>query len=522
MFKKFHLIYFVGILCVFTLSPAAQEEIGKWKRHEVVIPHTSWEGDPYEVELKGIYQSPSGRVLEQWGFYAGEDQWKIFFMPDETGSWTFTTTSSEEALDDHQGEFQCVSSDLPGKLTNDGPHWLLQDQGGVFPVLWNPPVEDGVRWGFRARQLSHPTIQQALDFAANTVGASVLGFDALLVVPTGWAGDWDQSAVPYVIGKEGEEMNFTFWDRLNEKLDAMRDQGMGHYIMFYSDDELTPDHFGLTPQSEREILYFRYALARLACYPIVLWDSGIDIGEYRSNDWVDWFVEWIKDNDPWQHPVGSRTGGGSGGKIPNGATYYSTGGAFIPSRLDLIRNYWGLATRRDLPVAHTDHWRPYISRGDWTHEKIRIVHWRCALSGAQALYPDYNQGNTVWEGVLQGGPWIGYATKFMHEKVRSDLRELLPDDDVILAGEEAIAAGNPGKEYVVYAEKGGSMQLDVSAAETRLHARWYNPRTGKYTEEEQPLEEKDQHTFSSPTQGQGEDWVLHIYQISSEVEDLSR
>ncbi|MGC9328254.1 MAG: hypothetical protein ACP5I1_11515, partial [Candidatus Hinthialibacter sp.] len=148
-----------------------------------------------------------------------------------------------------------------------------------------------------------------------------------------------------------------------------------------------PDHFGLTPQSEREIQFFRYTLARLACYPIVLWDSGIDISEYRSNDWIDWFVGWIKNNDPWRHPVGSRTGGGSGGIIPEGATYYSTGGAELPTWRELVRSYWALATRRSFPVAHTDHWRPFHTRGNWTHEKIRCALWRCMTAGGQALYP---------------------------------------------------------------------------------------------------------------------------------------
>ncbi len=490
----------------------ANEQVGKWTRFEAALDNSTWQGNPFDVELKGTFHSPSGRSLTQWGFYAGDNIWKIFFMPDEIGTWTFRTQSPNSDLDGKRGSFTCVPSELPGLLHGEGPHWVLGEEGGTFPILWNPPMSDGVRWGFRSRLRSHDTIEEALEFAAGTVGARLLGFDALLIVPTGWAEDWPQSAVPYVIGQEGVQFHLPFWDRLNAKLDAARDRGMGHYIMLYSDDELRPDLFGLTPRSKREMRFLRYAVARLACYPIVLWDSGIDIGEYRSGDWIDWYVEWFKENDPWRHPVGSRTGGGSGGKIPEGATYFSTGGAYLPGRDALIEDYWATATRLSIPVAHTDHWRPYIARGDWSHEKIRIAHWRCALSGGQALYPDYNQGRFVWSEVAgQGGPWIGHASRFFQTKLRTDMRRLLPDDRIVRNGDNAIAAANPGKEYVVYLEEGGRVELDLTDESGTLEARWYNPRTGEYSGPKNRGNETGPIAFSSPTQGPHKDWVLHVY-----------
>jgi len=499
------------LLCLFAQPSKGAVEVGKWKRFEVSLGNTSWEGNPFDVSLKGAFKSPSGRTLVQWGFYAGQDRWRIFFMPDELGKWTFETVSPDPKLDGKRGAFVCVPSKLPGSLVPNGKQWVLRDGEVDLPIIWNPTVPTGEHWGFREKGASDPVVRSAIDFAHDVVGARLLGFYELLIVPTGWAASWPQEAVPYVKGKEGETFHQGFWDALNRKLDLARDRGMGAYVMLYSDDELTPDRFGLTPRSEKELRFFRYVVARIACYPVVLWDSGIDISEYRDKGWVDWFAEWFMANDPWQHPVGSRSGGGSGNDVPRSATYLSTGGANLPTRSEL------LAFRdKGLPVAHTDHWRPFISRGNWTHDKIRTACWRCALSGAQALYLDYNQGPVQQDEVLIGAQYIGWAAYFFQEKIRHGLGELIPHDELIIRGEGAILAAHPGVEYVLYDEDGGDVEIDLSHAKGPLQAAWYNPRTGQVEGPEVPGGENA--SFLSPTRGPEDDWVLHVHASSPKCE----
>ena len=153
---------------------AAQNEVGKWMRFETALENPTWEGNPFDVDLKGVFRSPSGRSLTQGGFYAGNQVWKIFFMPDEIGTWTFRTQSPDSDLDGKHGSFACVPSPLPGLLYGEGPHWVLREKGGDFPVIWNPPMSDGVRWGFRSRLRSHDTIEEVLEFAAGTDRKSVV------------------------------------------------------------------------------------------------------------------------------------------------------------------------------------------------------------------------------------------------------------------------------------------------------------------------------------------------------------
>jgi uncharacterized protein DUF5060/collagenase-like protein with putative collagen-binding domain len=495
----------VLLACLLLVSAAQAESVEKWGRFSVSYGNSSWEGNPFEVELRGVFTSPTGRVLKQWGFYGGARQWSLYFMPDEEGRWSFKTVSTDPDLEGKTGFFHCGPSDLPGQLVADGNRWRLSDAGGAAPIIWNPPLADGAHYGFRERSITDPAVHDAISLAHEVVGARVVGFHELLIIPTSWAREWPQGSVPYVVGREGEEFHLPFWDCLNAKLDALRERGMGHYIMFYSDDALTPDRYGITPRSPAELRFFRYALARLACYPIVLWDTGIDIGEYRDDQWIDWFAEWFNQNDPWRHPTGSRTGGGSGGAMPATATYYSVGGADLPTRDELLSSL-----ERNVPTAHTDHWRPFIGRGHWTHDKIRTAIWHCALAGGQASYPDYNQGVVKEDGVRAGAAAIGFATRFFRRQLRGDIAGLRPHDELISAGENAILAANQGHEYVLYDLDGGSATLDLSHAAVPLAALWYNPRTGA-TVPASVASSSGHVAFSSPTSGPGKDWVLHVH-----------
>ena len=536
MVKRMAAVWVVSLLLVGTAGAGTVE---KWGRFSVSYRNSRWEGNPFDVELRGIFTSPTGRVLTQWGFHAGGDVWCLYFMPDEEGTWSFRTVSSDADLDGKEGTLVCSASSLPGKLVADGSRWRLSDAGGDAPVIWNPPTADDAQWGFRGRELSDRSVGEAIDLADEVVGARVIGIDELLIVPTGWARDWPQDSVPYVVGREGEEFHLPFWDRLNAKLDAIRDRGMGHYIMFYSDDELTPDIFGMTPGSQAELRFFRYAVARLACYPIVLWDSGIDISEYRDRSWCDWFVGWFNEHDPWQHPTGSRgigvavevltqlgdhadmswrrrvdeiaRGALLRGDMPEGATYHSSGGWDIPSRAELL-----CMLALPVPTAHTDHWRPFIGRGDWTQDKIRTVLWRCALSGGQACCVDYNQGVLDKDTLRVGSAYIGHCTRFFREELRCDIAELHPHDELIVAGENAIVAAKPGAEYVLYDFDGGTVVVDLSHASAELTARWYNPRRGEFVAAAEAVG-GGQAAFNAPTGGSGNDWVLHLILSEGEL-----
>ena len=99
------------------LQAAPKSEVSmveRWGIYEVTLngPDT---GNPFtEVELTAEFKQ-SGRTFEPHGFYNGNGVYKIRFMPDEVGEWTYTTKSNTAELNGKTGQFTCV-------VPSDGNH----------------------------------------------------------------------------------------------------------------------------------------------------------------------------------------------------------------------------------------------------------------------------------------------------------------------------------------------------------------------------------------------------------------
>ena len=148
-----------------------------------------------------------------------------------------------------------------------------------MPILWGVGCYRDGRAHFRGHGADNALVIKALK-QAEQVGATWLHTCAIVLKQDDWAKNFPVEAMPYVPGKEGEIFNLDYWDNLNSRLDKARDLGMGHYVMLYTDDGLRPDRLGIAPDSREEMRLYRYVMARISPYPIVLWDTGIDISEY--------------------------------------------------------------------------------------------------------------------------------------------------------------------------------------------------------------------------------------------------
>src|SRR5688500_5993958 len=82
-------------------------EVEKWHFFERTL-HAEASGNPFlDVSLEAEF-SHNHRSVKVTGFYDGEDAYKVRFMPDMEGTWTFVTHSNVAALDGQRGELVCT------------------------------------------------------------------------------------------------------------------------------------------------------------------------------------------------------------------------------------------------------------------------------------------------------------------------------------------------------------------------------------------------------------------------------
>ncbi len=66
------------------------------------------DGNPFlDVELSARFEL-DGRAFEPQGFYDGNGVYRIRFMPDAIGEWTYVTKSNQAEMDGKKGSFTCV------------------------------------------------------------------------------------------------------------------------------------------------------------------------------------------------------------------------------------------------------------------------------------------------------------------------------------------------------------------------------------------------------------------------------
>ena len=90
----------------FTSAVAAQisaSNVGQWGIFETSCRGPE-NGNPYvEVEFAATFEQ-GGRAVVVTGFYDGEGTYRVRFMPDTVGAWTYRTRSNRPELDGKTGD----------------------------------------------------------------------------------------------------------------------------------------------------------------------------------------------------------------------------------------------------------------------------------------------------------------------------------------------------------------------------------------------------------------------------------
>lgn len=363
----------------------APKQAEKWGVFELTL-HGPSHGNPYiDVTLSAEFTS-GGRVLPTLGFYDGEGVYKIRFMPDTEGTWTYRTSSNARSLDAIEGQFVCT---CPSQ-GNHGPvrvantyHFAYEDGTPYVPVGTTCYV-----WSHQGDELEKQTLE--------TLAASPFNKLRMCVFPKSYQFNENEPVYyPYdgsvETGWDFTRFNPAFFRHLEERIADLGRLGIeADLILFHA-----YDRWGFSEMKKSEDdRYLRYIVARLSAYRHIWWSLANEYDLMWAKEPEDWerFAEIIMANDSHHHLI----------SVHNCFGFYDYSRPWIThcsiQRIDVYKT-----------AENTTEWR-----SQWNKP---IVIDECAYEGDIDLGWGNITGQEMvrrfWEGAVRGG-YVGHGETYLH------------------------------------------------------------------------------------------------------------
>ncbi|MCM8710016.1 DUF5605 domain-containing protein [Clostridium sp. SYSU_GA19001] len=366
--------------------------VEKWGMFEASFEGPK-EGNPFlEVDFKAIFKHENS-LIEINGFYDGDGIYKIRFMPDILGHWTFITKSNVQLLNGKTGDFECIK---PSE-NNHGPV-RVKDEFHFEYADGKPHYSFGTTcyaWIHQSMELQEKTLKTLKESPFNKLRMCVFpkhydyNHNEPLLYP--FEGSLDN-------GFDFTKFNTKFFSHLEKRILDLQILGIEcDLILFHPYDRWGFSNMG----AENDDRYLKYIVSRLSAFRNIWWalaneydiffDPITKIPTKSLDDW-DRFFHIIQRNDPYKHLR----------SIHNCRKFYDHGKPWVThcsiQRVDTFRT-----------SENTDIWRELY--------KKPIVIDECAYEGNI----NHGWGNITgqemtrrfWEGVVRGG-YVGHGETYVH------------------------------------------------------------------------------------------------------------
>lgn len=263
--------------------------IERWGVFEVALPGPG-AGNPFTgVQLRGHFHYRN-RTVEADGFYDGEGVYRLRFMPDEIGDWTYTTTSNVPALNGKSGSFD-VSAPAAG---NHGPvrvryrtHFAYEDGTPYVPI-----GTTCYAWNHQGDRLEEQTLA--------TLRGAPFNKMRMCVFPKSYTYNANEPVFYPYEGKDFSRFNPKFFQHLEKRILGLQALGIeADLILFHPYDRW--GYAAMPPEAND--LYLRYTVARLAAFRNVWWSLANEWDLVKTKNVADWdrFFRIVQESDPSQH-----------------------------------------------------------------------------------------------------------------------------------------------------------------------------------------------------------------------------
>jgi len=270
-----------------------------------------------EIKLQVVLTSPTGIKIPFYGFYDGNgvgsqvgDIWKIRFMPDTIGMWSYTYTWTD-GTPGGSGDFTVRSRTNPNNHGHVGvdpknPAYLVYDDG--TPHYWY-----GAKWFNEQAFLCEKEILLSyLDVLASYRHNGILVKHGLYPLQDDRS-SFDikslhcRDVLIKMAQKRGIYVQVNFFDTWSRKLEGRErpTNGAQHVLNAWNNKHLAEKEF-----------YIQYLVARYAGFSNVYWELGNEMEHYPNSGTAfvslanQHYIPWIRKYDPYDLPIGLSEGVG--------------------------------------------------------------------------------------------------------------------------------------------------------------------------------------------------------------------
>lgn len=296
------------------MSATVQHSSTQWGLFELVLSGPS-SGNPFrDVVLTATFESDSRSMLVT-GFYDGEGVYRVRFMPENTGRWTYRTHSNAPDLDGLAGTLDVgparAGDHGPVRATND--HQFRYADGSRYINIGTTAYV----WNLQGDALEDQTLRTLADAPFTKIRMCVFpkhyrynqnepeGYPFALLKK-------GRSVWPATIEESGWEFDFdriepSYFRHLEKRINDLAAIGVEADLIV-----LHPyDRWGFSQMSAvQDDRYLRYLVARLAAFPNVWWSMANEYDFMANKSLADWnrMIDVVADTDPHAHLLSVHNG----------------------------------------------------------------------------------------------------------------------------------------------------------------------------------------------------------------------
>ena len=274
-------------------SARTTDKVERWDVFELTLEGPK-EGNPFlDIWLKATFRKDAREMVID-GFYDSDGVYKIRFMPDSLGVWSFATDSNTTALKGKTGRIEVITP----SAGNHGPirvrdtfHFGYDDGTPYFPF-----GTTCYAWVHQSEERQHETLA--------ALKASPFNKLRMCIFPKWY--QYNHGVPPrYPFPREGDKNDYSrfnsdYFRHIEKRILDLREMNIeADLILFHP-----YDHWGYQEMpAEVDDRYLKYVIARFSAYRNVWWSLANEYDLMRKKNSSDWerYAEIVVESDPYGH-----------------------------------------------------------------------------------------------------------------------------------------------------------------------------------------------------------------------------